>query len=68
MPLFCQAEEKGRRFYETGETLEFEHVENEWPLFYLYMIIDAVYKDLPDQEAKYQVDVLCVCRKYLSIK
>ncbi|XP_023336391.1 probable phosphorylase b kinase regulatory subunit beta isoform X4 [Eurytemora carolleeae] len=49
-----EAEEKGRRFYETGETLEFEHVENEWPLFYLYMIIDAVYKDLPDQEAKYQ--------------
>ena len=31
------------RFYHEGKTLEFEGIENEWPMFYLYMIIDGVF-------------------------
>ena len=50
-----QVEDKGRRYYETGETLEFERVENEWPVFYLFMIIDGMFKDDKEQVHKYQV-------------
>ncbi len=37
-------EDGQRRFYHDGETKEFENIECEWPLFYLYMIIDGVFK------------------------
>ena len=33
--------------------MEFDNVENEWPVFFLNMIIDGVFKDLPDQVAMY---------------
>lgn len=42
-------EDKSRRFYKEGETKEFEHIECEWPIFYLYMIVDGVFKGLTDQ-------------------
>ena len=32
------------RYYETGETLEYESIENEWPIFFLFMIIDGMFK------------------------
>ena len=51
-------EDADRRFYQQGETLEFEKIENEWPIFYLFMIIDGVFKDLPAQVAEYQ-DLMC---------
>jgi len=50
----CEVEEKGRRYYETGETLEFEHVENEWPIFYIFMIIDGMFKEDKEQVETYQ--------------
>ena len=31
------------RFYQEGRALEFDGIENEWPMFYLYMIIDGVF-------------------------
>ncbi|KAJ8920978.1 hypothetical protein NQ315_015773 [Exocentrus adspersus] len=37
-----------------GEMKNFENIECEWPLFYIYMIIDGVFKSLPDQIQEYQ--------------
>lgn len=33
---------------------DFDSVENEWPLFYIFMIIDGVFKSLPEQVEEYQ--------------
>ena len=49
-----EIEDHQRRYYHKGETLEFENVENEWPLFYINMIIDGVFKELPEQVREYQ--------------
>ena len=49
-----EIEDHQRRYYHKGETLEFENVENEWPIFYINMIIDGVFKDIPDQVKTYQ--------------
>jgi len=49
-----ELEDIQRRYYQKGETLEFENVENEWPIFYIYMIIDGIFKDNPDQVTEYQ--------------
>ena len=42
------------RYYQKGETLDFQGVENEWPIFFIFMIIDGIFKSLPDQVEKYQ--------------
>ncbi|KAJ4443779.1 hypothetical protein ANN_05557 [Periplaneta americana] len=47
-------EDTNRRFYRNGETKEFESIECEWPLFYMFMIIDGVFKSLPEQIEEYQ--------------
>ncbi|XP_065573924.1 probable phosphorylase b kinase regulatory subunit beta isoform X2 [Artemia franciscana] len=47
-------EDKDREFYTEGETKNFEQIESEWPIFYLFMIIDGVFKGLPDQVLEYQ--------------
>ncbi|XP_029168646.1 probable phosphorylase b kinase regulatory subunit beta isoform X3 [Nylanderia fulva] len=47
-------EDKQRRYYKPGEIKDFDSVENEWPLFYIFMIIDGVFKSLPDQVEEYQ--------------
>ncbi|XP_053979168.1 probable phosphorylase b kinase regulatory subunit beta isoform X1 [Hylaeus volcanicus] len=47
-------ENKDRRYYKSGEIKEFDNVECEWPLFYIFMIIDGVFKTLPDQVEQYQ--------------
>lgn len=49
-----EVEDTKRRFYKKGETLEFENVENEWPIFYIFMIIDGCYKDNQEQVNEYQ--------------
>lgn len=33
---------------------EFDNIECEWPLFYIFMIIDGVFKTLPEQVEEYQ--------------
>ncbi|KAI5742782.1 hypothetical protein M8J77_011338 [Diaphorina citri] len=47
-------EDKSRRYYNLGETKEFENIECEWPIIYLFMIIDGMFKNLPDQVEKYR--------------
>lgn len=34
--------------------MKFDGIENEWPLFYMFMIIDGVFKNLPEQITEYQ--------------
>ncbi|XP_019886052.1 probable phosphorylase b kinase regulatory subunit beta isoform X3 [Ooceraea biroi] len=47
-------EDKQRRYYKAGEIKDFDSVESEWPLFYILMIIDGVFKSLPEQVEEYQ--------------
>lgn len=47
-------EDKSRRFYNRGEIKDFEGYECEWPLFYIYMIIDGVFKNNADQIEEFQ--------------
>lgn len=42
------------RYYDKGDIKNFEGIECEWPLFYIFMIIDGVFKSLPDQIMEYQ--------------
>ncbi|XP_065353861.1 probable phosphorylase b kinase regulatory subunit beta isoform X1 [Cloeon dipterum] len=50
----CPLENPCERFYKEGQTKEFEGLESEWPLFYIYMIIDGVFRNLPEQVEEYQ--------------
>ncbi|XP_014472659.1 PREDICTED: probable phosphorylase b kinase regulatory subunit beta isoform X2 [Dinoponera quadriceps] len=47
-------EDRQRRYYKSGEIKDFDSIENEWPLFYIFMIIDGVFKSLPEQVEEYQ--------------
>uniref|UniRef100_A0A0P5Q2D6 Phosphorylase b kinase regulatory subunit n=1 Tax=Daphnia magna TaxID=35525 RepID=A0A0P5Q2D6_9CRUS len=47
-------EDPDRRFYNEGETREFENVEAEWPIFYLYMMLDGFFKGMPEQVEEYK--------------
>ncbi|XP_056632018.1 probable phosphorylase b kinase regulatory subunit beta isoform X1 [Diorhabda carinulata] len=49
-----QIENLEKRYYDKGEIKNFENIECEWPLFYIFMIIDGVFKSLPDQIQEYQ--------------
>ncbi|XP_066258565.1 probable phosphorylase b kinase regulatory subunit beta isoform X2 [Euwallacea similis] len=43
-----------QKYYKKEELKHFEDIECEWPLFYIFMIIDGVFKNLPDQITEYQ--------------
>ncbi|KAG5336053.1 KPBB kinase, partial [Acromyrmex heyeri] len=47
-------ENKQRRYYKSGEIKDFDNIECEWPLFYIFMIIDGVFKSLQEQVEEYQ--------------
>lgn len=47
-------EDRSRRHYNPGETKVFENVESEWPLFFILMILDGIFKGLDDQVTKYK--------------
>ncbi|XP_014207040.1 probable phosphorylase b kinase regulatory subunit beta isoform X2 [Copidosoma floridanum] len=47
-------EDPERRYYKSGEIKDFDNIECEWPLFYIFMIIDGVFNTLPDQVEEYQ--------------
>nr|CAD7197061.1 unnamed protein product [Timema douglasi] len=47
-------EDTTSKYYRNGETKEFENIECEWPLFYMFMIIDGVFKAIPEQVDEYQ--------------
>lgn len=50
----CVLEDPSRRYYNEGELKEFDGIESEWPLFYVMMIIDGVFRTLPEQVEEYQ--------------
>ncbi|KAK7865402.1 hypothetical protein R5R35_001882 [Gryllus longicercus] len=50
----CVLEDTNRQFYRNGEIKAFENVECEWPLFYIFMIIDGVFKTMPEQVVEFQ--------------
>ena len=43
-----------RRYYERGEIKNYENVECEWPMFFMFMIIDGAFKNLHEQISEYQ--------------
>ncbi|XP_064414578.1 phosphorylase b kinase regulatory subunit beta isoform X2 [Latimeria chalumnae] len=47
-------EDKNRRYYKPAEIKLFDGIECEFPLFYIFMIIDGVYREKPDQVKQYQ--------------
>ncbi|CAL4068490.1 unnamed protein product, partial [Meganyctiphanes norvegica] len=47
-------EDSTRRYYQEGETKDFDGVECDWPLFYLYMIIEGVFKGDEVQVKEYK--------------
>ena len=49
-----EMEVAGRRYYQKGETVDFQGVENEWPMFFAFMVIDGVFKNIPQQVEEYQ--------------
>ncbi|XP_037960630.1 probable phosphorylase b kinase regulatory subunit beta isoform X2 [Teleopsis dalmanni] len=52
-------EDKNRRYYHTGEIKDFEGNECEWPLFFIVMIIDGVFKNNNEQIEEYQNELRC---------
>uniref|UniRef100_A0A0A9Y8S2 Phosphorylase b kinase regulatory subunit n=2 Tax=Lygus hesperus TaxID=30085 RepID=A0A0A9Y8S2_LYGHE len=59
----CILEDPSRRFYLAGESKEFENIECEWPMFFILMIIDGMFKTLPGQVEEYQKLLQNVLRK-----
>ncbi|MEP1448789.1 MAG: glycoside hydrolase family 15 protein [Paraglaciecola sp.] len=47
-------EDEGRLHYEEQELKQFEHIESEWPLFYTYLYLDAIFRDDSQQIAHYR--------------
>ncbi|XP_049821938.1 probable phosphorylase b kinase regulatory subunit beta isoform X2 [Aethina tumida] len=47
-------EDPNKRYYEKCQLKDYENIECEWPLFYIFMIIDGVFKSMPDQITEYQ--------------
>jgi phosphorylase kinase alpha/beta subunit len=37
-------EDSSRLHYEAGELKQFENIESEWPLFFTYLLLDAIYR------------------------
>ncbi|MFT4789628.1 MAG: phosphorylase kinase alpha/beta subunit [Paraglaciecola sp.] len=47
-------EDEGRLHYEEQELKQFEHIESEWPLFYAYLYLDAIFRDDAPQIKHYR--------------
>ncbi|KAL3244039.1 hypothetical protein MRX96_019610 [Rhipicephalus microplus] len=47
-------EDKSRKYYTSGETKAFENIESEWPMFFILLILDGIFKGLDDQVQKYK--------------
>ena len=46
-------EDKGRNYYETWELATFEKIECEWPVFFCYLLMDALFRDDKDKIEEY---------------
>lgn len=49
-----ELEDKNRKYYRQGEIKNFDNIECEWPLFFIYMIIDGIFKGNTEQADAYQ--------------
>ena len=49
--LFLQ--DKNKQYFEPAELKKFENIECEWPVFFIYMILDGVYNDIEEQVGVY---------------
>jgi phosphorylase kinase alpha/beta subunit len=47
-------EDVGRLHYEPWELKKFENIECEWPLFFVYLMLDGIFRGDLDQTAKYR--------------
>ncbi|CAN7938947.1 unnamed protein product, partial [Ixodes hexagonus] len=47
-------EDRNRKYYTSGETKAFENIESEWPMFFILMILDGIFKGLDEQVQKYK--------------
>lgn len=50
-------EDSTRRYYNKGEIKDFESNECEWPIFFIFMIIDGVFKTNAEQVEEYQTEL-----------
>lgn len=55
--FLSRLEDKSRRYYNKGEIKDFEGTECEWPLFYIFLIIDGVFKNHTEQVEEYQIEL-----------
>lgn len=49
-----ELEDEGRLHYQEQELKRFEHIESEWPLFYAYLYLDALFRDDRSQILHYR--------------
>ncbi|WP_158967246.1 glycoside hydrolase family 15 protein [Paraglaciecola sp. L3A3] len=49
-----EPEDEGRLHYEEQELKHFEHIESEWPLFFSYLYLDAIFRDDKAQISHYR--------------
>ncbi|XP_029835256.2 probable phosphorylase b kinase regulatory subunit beta isoform X1 [Ixodes scapularis] len=47
-------EDRSRKYYTSGETKAFENIESEWPMFFILMILDGIFKGHDEQVQKYK--------------
>lgn len=47
-------EDTTERYYKKCDIMKFDGIENEWPIFYIFLIVDGVFKNLPEQITEYQ--------------
>jgi len=47
-------EDEGRLYYEPEELKRFENIESEWPLFFAYLYLDAIFRGDREQVAHYR--------------
>lgn len=50
-------EDRKRRYYNQGEIRDFEGNECEWPMFYVYLIIDGVFRSNQEQVEEYEKEL-----------
>lgn len=49
-----EPEDEGRLHYQQQELKQFENIESEWPLFYAYLYLDAIFRDDKQQMLHYR--------------
>ncbi|XP_022700055.1 probable phosphorylase b kinase regulatory subunit beta isoform X2 [Varroa jacobsoni] len=49
----CVLEDPAKKFYDQGETKLFDHIECEWPLGYILLILDGIFKNNEEQVNRY---------------